>query len=96
LDGAIVAYREAIRLEPQFKSAHNNLGIALAKSGDLDGAIRSFERAVELEPDNPQYKRGLALARMQKAERDAKATQVAPAAAGGEALAAGVSAFREP
>src|SRR5262249_9447222 len=48
--------------------AHNNLGVALARKGDLDGAIRHYEEAIRI---SPRYaiamnSLGLALARQGK------------------------------
>ena len=46
LDDAIAAYREAIRLKPDFVSAYDNLGSILSEKGLLDDAIaaRDFLR----------------------------------------------------
>jgi len=37
-DAAIDEYREAVKINPDFADAHNNLGIALESAGDRDGA----------------------------------------------------------
>ncbi|HEY6305543.1 MAG TPA: tetratricopeptide repeat protein [Candidatus Angelobacter sp.] len=34
-DGAIAAYRAAIRLSPSYAEAHNSLGVALSEQGQL-------------------------------------------------------------
>jgi tetratricopeptide (TPR) repeat protein len=72
LAGAIAEYREAIRLDPKYSTAHNNLGNALLAKGDLDGAIAAYREAVNLESKNTWYQRSLNLVLKQKAERDAK------------------------
>src|SRR5262249_38574996 len=46
LDGAIAAYREAIRLKKDDALAHYNLGIALKAKGDVDGAIAEYREAI--------------------------------------------------
>ena len=51
LDEAIAAYREAIRLKPDYAEAHSNLGIALAGQGKLDEAIAEYREAIRLKPD---------------------------------------------
>jgi len=54
-DGAIVEFREAIRLKPDDAMAHNNLGVALKGQGKIEQAIGEYREAIRLEP-------GLALA----------------------------------
>ncbi len=51
LEEAIAAYREAIRLKPDYADAHNNLGIALGKQGKLEEAVAEFRTAIRLKPD---------------------------------------------
>jgi tetratricopeptide (TPR) repeat protein len=48
---SIALYRRAIELQPKFAGAHENLGAALAATGELDEAITSFRRAIELRPE---------------------------------------------
>src|SRR5207249_4053890 len=45
------AFREAIRLRPDFAEAHNNLGLVLIQSGDDPGGIAALREAVRLEKD---------------------------------------------
>jgi len=47
---------EAIRHDQNDADAHNGLGYALEKLGDLDGAIREYRTATHLEPDDPTYR----------------------------------------
>jgi tetratricopeptide (TPR) repeat protein len=49
-DRAKAAYREAIRLSPEFAKALNNLGIILASEGDLGEAEEALRRAVAADP----------------------------------------------
>lgn len=42
--------QRAIALQPGLAAAHNNLGLALAESGDPSGAITSYHRALEIDP----------------------------------------------
>ena len=53
------AYREAIRLRPDYAEAHNNLGILLARQGRLEAAIGHFREAMRIRPDNPEAQRNL-------------------------------------
>jgi len=51
VDEAIVRYRRAINLFPQFADAHSNLGILLAAQGDHDGALNEYQTAARLDPN---------------------------------------------
>jgi tetratricopeptide (TPR) repeat protein len=48
---AAADYARVVELKPDWPEAHNNLGVALKKSGDLDKAAASFERALALRPE---------------------------------------------
>lgn len=65
---AAAEYAQVVRLRPQLPEAHNNLGVALRRKGDLEGATASFGRAVELKPDYGEAwsNRGWAYAAMQR------------------------------
>ena len=62
MDEAISQYQEAIRLRPGNASAHNNLGNALARKGQMDEAIRQFQEALRLQPDFANARKNLAAA----------------------------------
>ena len=51
VDGAIMAYDEAIQLEPDSAKAYYNLGMAVFQKGDLNHAIEAYRRALDLEPE---------------------------------------------
>lgn len=48
---AIQAYQQAVRLDPKFLDAWNNLGHAYRKTKDYDKALEAYKRALELKPD---------------------------------------------
>jgi tetratricopeptide (TPR) repeat protein len=50
--GAMVEYREAIRLDPNSAVAHSNLGRAMVNQGELEQALAEFREASRLEPTN--------------------------------------------
>ncbi len=50
LDGAIVAYREALRIQPNLAYAHFNLGNALRLKGRLDEAIIEWRETIRCQP----------------------------------------------
>lgn len=47
---------EAIRHDQTDADAHNGLGYALEKLGDIDGALKEYRVATNLEPDDPSYR----------------------------------------
>jgi tetratricopeptide (TPR) repeat protein len=47
---AIGAFREAIRLAPQYAGAYFNLGNTLAQQGSMAEAIEAYQTAVQLDP----------------------------------------------
>lgn len=48
---AIICYENAIKLNPRYAAAHNNLGCALYTQGRLAEAEASFRKALEIEPE---------------------------------------------
>lgn len=48
---AAAHFREALRVQPDIAEAHNNLGHALQKLGDLEGARAGYREAVRLDPE---------------------------------------------
>lgn len=49
---AAEAYKKAIAIAPTKGEYHNNLGQALAKSGETDGAIKEYDAAAQADPLN--------------------------------------------
>jgi len=70
LSDAVAAHREALRLDPELASAHNNLGIALKDQGLLAEAREAYGRALELEPDNAEIHSNLLMCMAYDPETD--------------------------
>jgi len=79
---AAEAFKEAVRLEPDFAEAHYRLGLALHAAGQREESEKSFERAAELfekvvkkEPKDSEahFYLGLALGRLGKHDDAVKA-----------------------
>lgn len=49
---AIVHLQKAIREQPDYFEAHNNLGVQYQKQRQWDDAIRSYRRAIEIQPNS--------------------------------------------
>src|SRR5262249_19594820 len=60
LAGAIAAYREALRLRPDYSDAMINLGIALANSGQREQAGDIWLAALRLNPNDVEALTNLA------------------------------------
>jgi len=48
---AIDYFKEAIRIRPDYAIAHNNLGNALVKKGEMKEAIDHYRKTLKLKPD---------------------------------------------
>ena len=59
--GGIAAFREAVRLQPDYADAHANLGAALTPT-DAEEAVRELEKAVALAPGSVKARFNLAAA----------------------------------
>jgi tetratricopeptide (TPR) repeat protein len=57
---AIRLYHRALRLDPTYHRAHNNLGAELAEQGKLDEALPCFREAIRLEPAGVEAHHNLA------------------------------------
>jgi len=56
---AAADYAKVVELKPELAEAHNNLGVAYKKAGDLNKAAASFKRAVELKSDYSEARSNL-------------------------------------
>ena len=50
-DEAVSSFSRAIKINPNYPDAYNNMGIALKDQGKLDEAIKAYEKAITLKPD---------------------------------------------
>lgn len=64
LQEAIVAYDQAIRLNPQYVDAYNDRGVVRSALGNLSGAITDFEQALQINPQYPIAYVNLGIARL--------------------------------
>ena len=64
-DRAIVAFSDAMRLDPKSALAFTNRGVAYVRKGDMDRAIADFSEAIRLDPNYAlaSSNRGIAYAR---------------------------------
>jgi len=54
LRGAEADFRKAIALDPDYDSAHSELGLALEDQGRRDEAIAEYKKAIELDPQRAE------------------------------------------
>jgi len=65
-DRAMAAYREAIRLRPDYARAYTNLGNVLRTKGRLDDAIAAYRNAIRIKADLAKAHYNLAIALVDK------------------------------
>lgn len=68
---AITSFKQAIRLNPNFAEAHNNLGLGYIKSGDAAAALQPLQRAISLKPSYAEAYHNLGVARAAQEENSA-------------------------
>ena len=84
LEQAIGFFERALALRPDYGSAHNNLGIVLARNGRTDDAIKHYLAALRIKPDFVQAHYNLGKAFYRKGNLDMalehfqKAVQIDP------------------
>ena len=67
---AIDYYKEAIRIQPDFALAHNNLGNALLQKGTIKEAIDHYRETLRLEPGLVSTQKNLEIALRRSEELD--------------------------
>ena len=78
-DKAIVEYRKALELAPEYSEAHNNLGNLLKDQKNFDEAIYHFEASIKIFPENPSTHNNLGTVHAMKGEISKAAIQFAKA-----------------
>ena len=65
-DRAIRHLRKALRIDPDFAEAFNNLGTIYATGGDFSRAAKCYQRALEKNPEYDEARKNLqrAIARL--------------------------------
>jgi len=61
-DDAILQYKEALQLKPDYPDARNNLGNALVQQGNIIGAVSQYTEALRLDPGNVKAHFNIAVA----------------------------------
>jgi MFS family permease len=59
---SIENFEQVLKMDPNHAPTHNNMGIALARLGQIDRAIEHFKIAIRLRPDNQSYQQNLSRA----------------------------------
>ena len=55
MDSALLAYEEAIVIDPSYAEAYSDLGVLYRDNGDYEKAIVYWRRALELDPEDVDY-----------------------------------------
>ena len=59
-EAAAAPYEEALRIDPGYAAAHNNLGNVRLRQGNLSDAMRQYREAIRLKPDYAEAHNNLA------------------------------------
>jgi len=70
LTEAIVQFRQALAIQPDYPEALDNLGNALLQKGQTDEAIVQFQQALAIQPDNAVAHFNLGIALLQRGQPD--------------------------
>jgi Flp pilus assembly protein TadD len=62
--------RRAVAIAPTYAQARNDLGVGLAKAGQIDGAIDEYRRALALEPNNDDARSNLGVVLASRGDLD--------------------------
>ena len=54
-DDSIYHYKTAIKIEPNFEQAYNNLAVSLFNEGDYEEAYKMYIHALKINPKKTQY-----------------------------------------
>ena len=60
---AIYRWEQAVKLDPTYAAAFNDLAIGYEHAGEFTKALEAYEKALELEPDNIQIRQNYELFR---------------------------------
>lgn len=80
LENALVAFNEAIRLDPGYAEAYNGRGVTYALRGQLARAIADCCEAIRLSPQDPEFYRSRGYVYRQMGDHRAANADLAKAA----------------
>ena len=78
-DAAQKDFERAIKIDPKYAVAYNNLGAAYYQDHQIKKAIKAYQKAIELYPAAATYHSNLGTAYMERKEFDKAATEYAHA-----------------
>ena len=88
-DEAVVHYRKAAALQPDYAPAYNNLGVTLRAQGLVDEAIQVYQQGLQLREAYPDLHFNLANALLEQNRADEAAGHLRAAIAGGRDASGG-------
>jgi tetratricopeptide (TPR) repeat protein len=75
---AVAEYRAAIKIDPNYKEPHYNLGNALLEQGKVDEAIVEYRAAIKIDPNYEAARYNLGLAEEEQRKKTTPATRGSP------------------
>ncbi len=61
MDGAVIAFRKAVEVDPTDAEAWSSLGVVLVRAGEEARGVEAFRRALRAAPGHPEAHRNLAV-----------------------------------
>jgi Flp pilus assembly protein TadD len=58
---AIFRWEQAVKIDPGYSAAYNDLAVAYEHEGNFEQARKSYEKALELDPNNQQIRQNYEL-----------------------------------
>ena len=71
LDTALDAYKQAVKVKPDYAEAYYNMGVTQKIIGNLQAAIESYEQAIKINPDYADAYNNMGLALQEKGDVNA-------------------------
>ena len=66
-----IAYKQVLKIKPDYAEAYNNMGVALNDKGDLEAAIDSYKQVLKIKPDYAEAYNNMGVALNDKGDLEA-------------------------
>jgi tetratricopeptide (TPR) repeat protein len=70
LDGATMHCTEALKINPNYADAYNQMGVTLKKRGDLNESMKNYIKAIQIDPNNWEAYNNLGIAYIMQGQKN--------------------------